>query len=117
MSNLQTILDALIVDVPPNTSAEHAEDHFRKRQHHLMMLVDQRLADEPASQDMIKKYLEDSSVWESNLAETLTAADLHNDAEVVEAAEAVLASIELYQPEQPDVGLPSSIPGVLEDTE
>lgn len=117
MSNLQTILDALLATVPPNTSAEHAEDHFRKRHHHLMMLLNQRLADEPASEDMIKKYLEDSSVWETNLAEVITKSNLHNDTEVVNAAEAVMASIELYQPKQPDVGLPSSIPGILEDLE
>lgn len=117
MSNTQTILDALNATVTPNTSSQYAEDDFQQKQHRLMMLLEQRLAGEPATQDIIKKYLEDSSVWQSNLADAFVKAELDRDDVVLEAAEDVLRSIEPYEPERPDTGLPSSIPGVLADVE
>ena len=117
MSNIQTILNALMDQVTPNTSAEHAEDNYRKKYHHLRMLIDQRLMGEPAAKDLVKKYLEVPSVWESNLADILVKLDVHNDFEVVEAAEDVLASTNLYEPGPIDEGPPSSIPGILEDIE
>lgn len=92
MSNIQLILDALMVDVPPNIAQDLSEEVWDAR-HALDMLLLEHLAGNPDAQTMIDRYREQPDVYGGVLAEALVDAGADEDAAVVEAAGEVMSLV------------------------
>lgn len=118
-TDLELILDAVIYEITPNTNTLYADDILTPLHHHLLTLINERLADEPDKQAMVERYQEDPAVWEGVFVDALQQAGIDEDDEIIEAARELLQNAEQIDPEEelldhPDaLELPSSIPGVL----
>jgi hypothetical protein len=98
--NLQLLLEALLTQPTPNTPQGLVEDKIRYEQHHLLMLLQQRLAGQPDASTMIEHYMEAPDIWEGVLVDALLKNNLTEDAEIQQAARAVVNYTDPLDPEE-----------------
>lgn len=122
-TNTEVLLDALLLDITPNTNTLYVDDTIQPQYEALISLVKERLGGEPDKEDMLEKYRDDPAVWESVLIDALTDANVIDDPEVQEYARELLSVMEPLEPEEdladhPEaLKPPSSIPGIIDDFE
>jgi hypothetical protein len=123
MDPIELILNALSVDETPNVPVEFAEDQIKYARQRLVSLLANRLQGLPDARAMIDRYLEAPDVWEGPLVNALQEDGVDKDPEVIEAAREVLRYAQPLAPreareEEPEAEEPpSTIPGIIEDTE
>lgn len=121
MTNIQTIMEALLIEATPNTPAQYSEDRVMYEKELLLSLIEDRLQGEPAARDLTQRYLEAPAVWEGALVDALESADVLQDDRIIDQAQKVMKVAESIQPRRGQLAaeetadLPSTLPGVLAD--